>query len=174
MPTGGDKVGRTCPYCGSVITAEDFFCRACHKRFELQGGETDLTKLATLPEGSVLRLRSSPVAALLSFIGMGWGQFYNGQTMKGLLFNAVYLPFVFGYLPFPSAATVMLAVWILSVIEAPVTSWRINRLATDYTGPSPLMWVEFAALAGLFAWYLFSGDAFFWVRKLYPFVQFFS
>ncbi len=173
MPPAGDRVERTCPYCGSVITAEDFFCRACHKRFELQGAETDLTKEISLPEGSVLALRSPVIAAVLSFIGVGLGQFYNGDTLKGLLLNAMYLPVVFGFLGFPHIATILMVVWIASIAEASVTSWRINHLATEFSGPSILFWIELLIIAGLFAWYFFSGDAFVWVKKLYPAVWFF-
>lgn len=172
MPAGGEKVERTCPYCGAVVTAEDFFCRACHKRFELQGAETDLTKDIGIPEGSVLDLRNPVVAGALSFIGMGFGQFYNGDTIKGLLFNAIYLPVALGYLTFPASSAILPAAWIVSIVEAPVTSWRINRLASDYEGPSILFWAELVLLAGLFAWYFFSGDAYVWVEVFYPAVQF--
>lgn len=168
MPKGSDTVERTCPYCGSVVTSEDFFCRACHKRFELQGAETDLTKQIRLPEGSVLALRNPVVAALLSFIGMGLGQFYNGDTLKGILLNAVYLPVVLGYFEAPYVPAILLVVWAASLVEAPVTSWRINHLAADYSGPSLLFWAELAVLLGLFAWYLFSGDALAWVHRFCP------
>lgn len=172
MAAGGDKIERTCPYCGSIVTAEDFFCRACHKRFELQGAATDQTRDIGLPEGSVLSLRNPVVAAFFSFLGMGFGQFYNGDTVKGLLFNAVYLPVVLGYLDMPVMGTAIVAVWGISIIEAPITSWRINHLATDYSGPSILFWVQLVVLAGLFVWYLFSGDAYAWVNTFYPAVHF--
>ncbi len=172
MPISSEPVERTCPHCGSVTTSEDFFCRACHKKFELRGAETDPTKLAALPEGSVLSLRSPLLAAALSFIGMGLGQFYNGDTIKGLLFNALYLPAVLGYFGSPYLSWVLIGAWLVSLADAPITSWRINHLATEFSGASLLFWVELTVLALLFVWYLVSGDAFVFVKKLYPAVQF--
>ena len=29
---GKEQIGRKCPYCGSMITYDEYFCRACHKR----------------------------------------------------------------------------------------------------------------------------------------------
>ncbi|OPY37149.1 MAG: hypothetical protein A4E35_01613 [Methanoregula sp. PtaU1.Bin051] len=172
MPVNSEPVERTCPYCGSVTTSEDFFCRACHKRFELRGAETDPTKMATLPEGSVLDLRNPFLAGVFSFIGMGLGQFYNGDTVKGLLLNAIYLPAVLGYIGFPYLSWILIGAWVVSIADAPISSWRINHLATDFKGPSLLFWVELAILILLFGWYLVSGEAFAFIQKMYPAVQF--
>jgi TM2 domain-containing membrane protein YozV len=172
MASGTDPLGRTCPYCGATITAEDFFCRACHKRFELQGAETDPTKLQELPEGSVLSLKNPILSAALSFIGMGLGQFYNGDTVKGLLFNAVYLPLVLGLISIPSSREILLALWAISVAEAALTSWRINRLIVEYDGPSLLYYILLVILAGILAWYMVSGDAAPVAKKLFPPLQF--
>lgn len=172
MPPDGERVGRTCPYCGSVVTSEDFFCRACHKRFELMGAETDPTKTIGLREGSVLDLKSPVLSGFLSCAGMGMGQFYNGDTVKGLLFNAVYLPLVLGYLAIPYTHWLLAGIWAVSLVDAPVAAWRINHLATDFSGTSLLFYVELLILSGLLVWFLFSGDAFVWVKKLFPAVYF--
>jgi len=172
MPLVSDKVERTCPYCGSVVTAEDFFCRVCHKRFELRGAESDPTKLEKLPQGSVLSLRSPVVSVLLSGALMGLGQFYNGDTLKGIVFNAAYLPVVFGFGAFPYHVPVLAGIWILSLIDTAVSSWRINHLEKEYAGPSLLFWAGLAVLIGLVVWYMASGNALFFIRKLVPVVYF--
>jgi TM2 domain-containing membrane protein YozV len=168
MPHGSDTVERTCPHCGSIVTSEDFFCRACHKRFELRGAETDPTRTAGIPEGSALSLRNPVISATLSFLCIGLGQFYNGDTLKGLVVAIVCLPVVLGYVTFPYATLVLTGIWILSLVEAPVSSWRINHLVKEYTGPSPLFYLVFAIVAGLFLWYMVSGDAVVWIRKISP------
>jgi len=172
MPANTEPVERTCPHCGSVTTSGDFFCRACHKKFELRGAETDPTKQVGLPEGSVLRLRNPVLSAVLSFTGMGLGQFYNGDTIKGLLLNALYLPAVLGYFGFSYLPWVLITAWVISIAEAPITSWRINHLATEFKGASPLFWIELAVLAAIFVWFIFSGDAYAIVKKMFPVVQF--
>lgn len=172
MPSGPDPVERVCPYCGSIVTSEDFFCRACHRRFELRGAETDPTKLAAVPEGSVLSLRNPLLSAFLACAGPGLGQFYNGDTLKGLVVNAIYLPVVFGYLQLPVAYWLVIVTWGISLLDAPVTSWRINHLATDFSGPSLLFWAGLAILTGLLAWYLVSGEALVWLTKFSPVLHF--
>ena len=168
MPLVSDKVERTCPHCGSVVTAEDLFCRACHTRFELRGAETDPTRMQNVPQGSVLNLRSPALSVLFSGALMGLGQFYNGDLVKGIIFNAAYLPVVFGFGVFPFHVPALAGIWILSLIDAGVTSWRINHLEKEYAGPNLLFWAGLALLIGLVAWYVVSGDALVFLRKLVP------
>ncbi len=177
MSASADPIGRTCPFCGSTVTAEDYFCRACHKRFELRGAETDPTKLAALPEGSVLSLRNPVLAALLSACGIGLGQFYNGDLLKGLAFCILWL----GAGMFPSvmanpavpAFWIMAAVWGVTIVDAPLSAWRINRLAKEFSGGSLLFFVELALMTGLAIWYLTGGDALSWVAIVSPPARFF-
>jgi len=172
-----DPVGRTCPHCGSVITSEDFFCRACHKRFDLRGAETDPTKLAPLPEGSVLSLRNPAIAALLSLCGTGLGQFYNGDLLKGLAFCAA----MTGAAMLPPAITnpvvpvslIFIAVWGVSVVDAALSAWRINRLVKEFSGPSLLFAAELFIIAALAAGIFFYGNAMSWAELVCPVVRFF-
>jgi TM2 domain-containing membrane protein YozV len=174
MPISPESVERTCPYCGAVTTSEDFFCRACHRKFELRGTEKDHTREARVPEATALSLRNPAVAAFLSFTGMGLGQFYNGDTIKGIVCNAVYLPVVLGYLQLPYSALIISSIWLISVAEAAVAAWRINHFRKEFDGKSPLFWILAVLLSALIAWYMVSGDALVWVRKLFPAVYLLS
>lgn len=177
MPASSDPVGRTCPHCGSTVTSEDYFCRACYKRFELRGAETDPTILAALPEGSVLSLRNPVLAALFSACGIGLGQFYNGDLGKGLVFCAAWL----GGAMLPSATAdppltvfwIPAIIWGVSLIDAPLSAWRINRLVKEFSGPSLLFSLEIALLAGLAGGYLLGGDTASWAEIVSPVLRFF-
>jgi len=160
------------------VTSEDFFCRACHKRFELRGAETDATRLAALPDSSVLNLRNPALAAILSVFGIGFGQFYNGDLAKGLAFNAIYLAGAGLQIAPGNSSTqyifwVMAGIWGVSLLDAPLSAWRINRLVKGFSGPSLLFWTEFAILAGLAGWYIVFGTVSYWTGLVCPVVRFF-
>jgi hypothetical protein len=177
MSASTDPLGRTCPHCGSTVTSEDYFCRACYRRFELRGAETDPTKLITLPEGSILSLRNPVLATLLSFLGIGLGQFYNGDWGKGLAFCAAWL----GALVLPSVLAIpavpqpwiLGVMWGISLIDAPLSAWRINRLVKEFSGPSLFFFAELLIIAGLALWYFAGGDAMSWAGFISPAARFF-
>lgn len=173
MAASSDPIGRTCPHCGSTITSEDFFCRACHKRFDLRGAETDATKPDELPKGSVLRLRNPILASLFSFAGVGLGQFYNGDLAKGLIITGLFMASSFlpvahrGVTPTLSL-WIMAGIWVVSLIDSPISAWRINHLAKEFSGASPLFWVEILILAGAAGLYFFTANTWYWVNLICP------
>ena len=79
-----EQIGRKCPYCGAMFTYDEYFCRACHRKFTDQN-ELDAPS-SHKPEIYVVGLPKTGITLVLSFIGVGLGQFYNGDTIKGILF----------------------------------------------------------------------------------------
>lgn len=93
-----------CNYCGKSI------CSECYA--ELNGESYCKDCLLIKQENVKKEVRSPVLAASLSFIIAGLGQFYNGQTAKGLL---IFFTF---WLIIP---------WILGIIDAYKTAEKINR-----------------------------------------------
>jgi len=137
-----------------------------------------MTKPDALREGSVLRLRSPVLATFLSFSGIGLGQFYNGDLVKGLAFIVLFL--VPSFLPVTqqpgtfSFVWVMAGVWAVSLIDSPLSAWRINHLAKEFSGASPLFWIEVLILVGSAGWYFFTGNAWSLVNIICPPARFFA
>lgn len=147
-----EQIGRKCPYCGAMFTYDEYFCRACHRRF------TDQNMLdapsSQKPEEYIVDLPKLWVSALLSCIGVGPGQFYNGDTVKGILLFLGFLAVSFGYIVTPYNHLISLGIWIIATIDALGTARRIGRCEREYTGISyPLYAVLalFALVAGLHA-----------------------
>ncbi|MFH0791168.1 MAG: NINE protein [Candidatus Omnitrophota bacterium] len=93
-----------CNHCGKSI------CSECYVELK---GENYCQDCLKVKQGSAKKEERSPVlAAILSFILAGLGQFYNGQVGKGLLV------FFTSFLVIP---------WIIGIIDAYKTAKRINQ-----------------------------------------------
>ena len=99
MAGSREQIGRHCPYCGAIITVDEYFCRACHKRLHDQ---QDFSAPSTLkPETLAVSVRNPFITGLLSLISPGLGQFYNGDTLKGLAIFTGFIAVSFiGYVSF--------------------------------------------------------------------------
>lgn len=141
-----EQIGRICPYCGSIVTYDEYFCRACHKRIFDQN-QLDAPSTHT-PETYVVGLRRVYFSALLAIIGVGLGQFYNGDTLKGLGFFCAFLFVAFGNLGGSQYHTVLyFAIWIAATCEGIFSSWQINHYKRAFSGKSCFLWAELAFLA---------------------------
>jgi hypothetical protein len=103
-----------------------------------------------------MELRNPLVAALCSFLFLGWGQWYNGRTLDGiyiisasvgiLVVGALGMFFIKSsslVLTVIAAATGLglLGIWVYSISNAYNTARGINRGGTRFTGKSILFWM---------------------------------
>jgi TM2 domain-containing membrane protein YozV len=136
---------KRCPYCGTTITSDDNFCFLCLRSFETPPPEDSTPPGLDLSKNN---WRNSRVAAALSLVGVGLGQFYNGETAKGLIF----LTGVLGALLVMPVYTafdpriVMAIIWAVAVLDAYASANKINRLKKEFRKKSILFWPEVAVL----------------------------
>ena len=167
MGSKKEQIGRHCPHCGAIITFDEYFCRACHKRLTDQQN-FDAPSTAK-PDTYIIEMRKLPVSVIVSAIFVGLGQFYNGDTLKGLCFNAAFLIIAFSDIAGPRRAILVIGLWIIAIFEAVLSAWRINSYKRPSCGTSCLLWIELAGLAALIALHLYTGlPNTAYLEKLFP------
>ncbi|MDD1693666.1 MAG: tetratricopeptide repeat protein [Methanoregula sp.] len=136
---------KRCPYCGTTIPYNDNYCFLCQRTFEDPEPEDSSHPRLDL---SREEWRKPWASAGLSLVGIGLGQFYNGETAKGILFLAVVLgaPFILPLYTTFDPLIVMLVVWAVAVLDAYLSSQKINRLEKKFHKKSCLFWPEVAVL----------------------------
>jgi hypothetical protein len=156
MGSKKEQIGRHCPYCGAMVSYDEYFCRACHKRF------TDLNELDApsrhQPDTYVVALPKVWMSAILSLIGPGLGQFYNGDSLKGTAFFLGFLLISFGYITTPYQTPIFYGIWILSFLEALYTTRRISRCERSYAGPSMALYGELILFGLVVLLYFMTGE----------------
>jgi hypothetical protein len=166
---GGSKeqVGRNCPYCGAIITVDEFFCRACHKRLYDQ---QDFSAPSTLkPEILIIGIRNPFIAGGLSLISPGLGQFYNGDTLKGLAFFAGFVAVSFGIIGQEYQTPLCFGIWVASIIEAVWSTRRINSYQRSFSGTSYFLFALLALFTLIVALHLYTGQPdTAYLAKLFP------
>lgn len=170
MGSRKEQVGRHCPYCGAMVTYDEYFCRACHKRF------SDLNDLDApsrhQPDILVVAFPKLAVSATLSVIGVGLGQFYNGDTFKGAAFFIGFLLVSFGYIITPYQAQLFFGIWIAAIIEALISAQRIRVCARSYGGVSYLLYAELALLSLVAGLHFLTGEpTLMYMGRLFPVVS---
>ena len=165
-----EQIGRNCPYCGAIITYDEFFCRACHKRLLDQ---QDFSAPSTIkPEMYVVAGRRIWLTAILAVAGVGLGQFYNGDTLKGLAFFIGFILVSFGIVGSEYRTLLFFGIWIGAIIEALYSSWAINRVRRSFGGTSYFLYALILILAGIVALYLYTGQPdMAYLAKLFPVVS---
>jgi TM2 domain-containing membrane protein YozV len=156
MGSKKEQIGRTCPFCGAMVTFDEYFCRACHKRLP------DQDKLDApsnrKPETYVVDLRKIPISAGLALAGVGLAQFYNGDTFRGIGFFCAFLLVSFGGIGGSQYHTVLyFGIWIAATCEGVFSAWRINRYRRPYGGRSFLLWAEIGVLSLVVLLHLATG-----------------
>lgn len=136
---------KRCPFCGTPGDQNEGYCRSCRRTFD--GTKEDESAAPHELDLSKDRWQNPWIAALMSLAGIGLGQFYNGETVKGLLFFAG----VAGLLLLPLWTTFdplisVLLVWAVAVADAFLSAQKINRLQKTFLKKSILFWPEVMCL----------------------------
>jgi tetratricopeptide (TPR) repeat protein len=143
---------KRCPYCGTNIPYNDNYCFSCQRTFE-DAGQEDTSHLTL--DLSKDNWRKPVVSAAMSLVGVGLGQFYNGETAKGLIFLLGMLGALFAMPVYTAFDTriLMAVVWAAAVLDAYLSAKKINQLKKEFRKKSILFWPEVAVLfiiAGFF------------------------
>jgi len=136
---------KKCPECGTNIPYSDNYCYRCDRTFEDPGPKgKDHPRLDLSKE----EWRKPWVAAALSAVGIGLGQFYNGETAKGILFLVVVIgaPFALPLFTAFNPVFVMAVVWAAAIADAYLSAGKINQLQKKFEKKSLLFWPEVACL----------------------------
>jgi TM2 domain-containing membrane protein YozV len=162
-----EQIGRHCPFCGAMVSYDDYFCRACHKRFTDQ---YDLNAPSHhQPDTYVVPLPKIWVCAILSCIGAGLGQFYNGDSLKGTAFFIGFLLVSFGYIVTPYQVQLFYGIWIASMLEALYSTRQISCCKRSYAGPSMVLYGELALFGLVALLYVLTGEPDLqYLAKLFP------
>jgi hypothetical protein len=162
-----EQIGRKCPYCGAMFTYDEYFCRACHRRFTDQN-ELDAPS-SHKADTFIVDLPKIWVSAILSVIGVGLAQFYNGDTLKGSAFFIAFLITSFGYFATPYHTQIFLGIWALATIEALYSTWRISRCERSYDRASYLLYAELCLLGLVALLHVLTGEPDIqYMAKLFP------
>ena len=162
-----EQIGRKCPYCGAMFTYDEYFCRACHRKFTDQN-ELDAPS-SHKPEIYIVGLPKTGITLILSFIGVGLGQFYNGDTIKGIIFFLSFILISFGYITTPYNSQIFLGIWIVALIEALYTTRKISRCERSYPGISYPFYAELGLLSLVAILHVLTGEPdLLYMAKLFP------
>ena len=151
-----EQIARNCPFCGAIITYDEYFCRACHKRLPDQ--QTLDAPSTIKPETYIVSGRNPFIAGALSLISPGLGQFYNGDTLKGLAFFAGFIAVSFGMILPEYRTLLFFGIWIAGILEAIWTTRRISHYEHSFTRASYLLYVMLVLYILIVTLHLFSGQ----------------
>ena len=109
-----DKKTKFCSNCGKKIDAKAEICPKCGVR------------VSGRRERAHKEIKSSGLAAILSFFIPGLGQIYNGQIGKGLLMIvALFVCFILIFVLI--GIFLLMILWLYGIFDAYDTAKRINR-----------------------------------------------
>lgn len=137
---------KQCPFCGTPVHHNENYCRSCRRTFD--GTRAEEAAAPHELDLSKERWQNPWAAALMSLAGLGLGQFYNGETVKGILFFAgvagllLLLPLWTAIDPF----ILILLVWAVAIADAFLGAQKINRLQKTFRKKSLLFWPEVTCL----------------------------
>jgi TM2 domain-containing membrane protein YozV len=152
-----EQIGRKCPFCGAMVSYGEYFCRSCHKKFNDQG-ELDAPSTCR-PDTYVVSVRRAYLSALLSFIGVGLGQFYNGDTLRGLGFFLAFIAVSFDIVITPYQPVLFYGIWLAALAEALWSARRINRYERPFLGrASYILYALLGVLALVVALHVATGE----------------
>ena len=153
-----EQIGRHCPFCGAMVSYDEYFCRSCHKRFTDQN-ELDVPSTTTRPDTYVEPARRPWVSALLSVAGVGLGQFYNGDTLKGIGFFLAFIAVSFNVVTTQYQTSLFYGIWIAALAESLWSARRINRYRRPFLGRASYLLYGMLVLYGLIvALHFMNGD----------------
>jgi hypothetical protein len=162
-----EQIGRHCPHCGAMIIYDEFFCRACHKKLTDQQDFDAPSPVKA--ETYVVSVRNPFVAGGLSLISPGLGQFYNGDTVKGLVFFAVFIAVSFGIIGGEYRTPLFFGIWIAGILEAIWATRRISHYERFFSGTSYFLYILLVIFALIVVLHLLTGQPdTAYLAKLFP------
>jgi uncharacterized membrane protein YidH (DUF202 family) len=153
---------KSCPACGaSIVNESKYYCDSCGAY--LRGSDPINGPInSPKPKKEKIAARNPWIAAILSFLFVGWGQWYNGKTWDGLKFFgaviAIYiLAFVFKDIAVNPSFSILniltiilyiigLGIVIYGMYDAFTTAEKINRGEESFSGKSGLFWLPVALI----------------------------
>jgi len=173
MGSRKEEIGRHCPYCGAMVSYDEYFCRSCHKRFTDQN---DLDAPSTRqPDTYVVSVRRAYASAFFSLIGVGLGQFYNGDTLRGLAFFLGFIAISFTIITVPHQSLLFYGIWLAALAEALWSSRRINRYERPFGGVSYLLYGMLAVFGLIAALPTATGEPdLVYLGRVFPLVHLYS
>jgi len=137
-----------CPYCGSKVLRDDNYCVVCRRTFVDPLVEDSSP---TVQQHEYTKWKKPWVSAFLSFIGIGLGQFYNGDTIKGLILLSSFIAVLYGFLLFlPTALFIpVIMFWVAAIPDAYLSAEEINTLQKPFRKKSVFFWVEIIVLISI-------------------------
>ena len=156
MGSRKEEIGRHCPYCGAMVSYDEYFCRSCHKRFTDQN---DLDAPSTRqPDTYVVSVRRTYISAFLSVIGVGLGQFYNGDLLRGLAFFLAFIAVSFNIIVTPYQTPLFYGIWLAALAEALWSARRINRYERQFGGVSTMLYGLLAVFGLIVVLHIVTGE----------------
>ena len=139
---------KICPFCGTKIPYNDNYCFSCQRTFEVPEPEKSSHPRLDLSKDE---WRKPWLSAAMSAAGVGLGQLYNGEAIKGLVFISLFLGALLG-LPLYTTIDPLLIVpviWAGAILDAYLSAGKINQLQKEFRKKSIWFWPEVAVLAFL-------------------------
>lgn len=132
-----DKSVEICPECGvkQPVTVKAKYCVNCGSRIDekaeicsdcgVRQPNTYRQTRTTSYQAPMYQQKNPGIAAVLSALFVGFGQIYNGQIVKGLIFMVVYFVSILLIFVLIGFITTPL-LWIFGIYDAYNTANRIN------------------------------------------------
>ena len=89
---------------------------------------------------------------------LGLGQFYNGETLKGICIFLAFMAVSFDIVIVPYRQAVFFGIWIAGIAEAFWSARRINHFSRSFSGTSYLLYAMLAVYALIVGLFLYTGQ----------------
>jgi tetratricopeptide (TPR) repeat protein len=134
-----------CPYCKEKVVKGATYCHQCRRTFTDPLLDSSQLSKKQKPDEEV---KNPILAGFLSLIGLGLGQFYNGETAKGLIITLLFFLVSILLRIYTSINPIIfiLLIWAAAIIDAYYSSLKINQHVKPFRRKSPFFLIEIIIL----------------------------